>query len=309
MSSPVDPASPAAKPRRPSPKPPWIKVRMPGSERYHEIRSRARTLRLATVCEEAQCPNIGECWGAGTATFMVMGDTCTRGCRFCAVDTAKRPAPLDPEEPVNVATAIAEMALDYVVITSVDRDDLPDGGASHFAACIKETRARSPKTMVEVLIPDFQGNVADLFAIVLAAPDVLAHNIETVERLTGVVRDPRATYPQSLRVLERAKAMAPTGFTKSSIMVGVGEEEDEVLAAMRDLRGVGVDFLTIGQYLQPSRKHLDVKAWIPPEQFERYREEGEAMGFRYVASGPLVRSSYKAGEFFIREQVLSRRGG
>lgn len=288
-------------------KPPWLKVRLPGSPRYHQIKGRARELALSTVCEEARCPNIGECWAAGTATFMVMGDTCTRGCRFCAVNTAKRPAPLDPEEPANVARAIAEMDLDFVVITSVDRDDIEDGGAAHFAACIQQTRRQAPRTMVEVLIPDFQGDLGPLMTVVLARPDVIAHNIECVERLTGKVRDPRAGYAQSLDVLRHIKELEPNGFTKSSIMVGVGETPAEVERAMRDLRDVGCDFLTIGQYLRPTRKHLEVEDFVHPDQFEAYRVLGEELGFGYVASGPLVRSSYKAGEFFIRDFVQRRR--
>lgn len=290
-----------------SPKPPWLKVRMPGSERYHEIRKRARQLKLATVCEEARCPNIGECWGGGTATFMVMGEVCTRGCRFCAVTTRRNGVPLDPDEPRNVAEAIAEMGLDYVVITSVDRDDVEDGGASHFAACIRETRRAAPRTMVEVLIPDFRGNVSQVLTVADAEPEVIAHNIETIERLTPRVRDPRATYRQSLDVLAMIKRIDAERFTKSSIMVGLGESEDEVLTTMRHLREVGVDFLTVGQYLQPTAKHLKVDGFVHPDAFERYRVEGEAMGFQYVASGPLVRSSYKAGEFFIRDYIQRHR--
>ncbi|MEN0066547.1 MAG: lipoyl synthase [Myxococcota bacterium] len=280
-------------------KPPWLKVRMPGSEPYHAIRKRARQLKLATVCEEARCPNIGECWGGGTATFMVMGDTCTRGCRFCAVKTAKFPDGLDPDEPLNVAQAIAELQLNYVVITSVDRDDLPDGGASHFAAVIEHTRRESPKTRIEVLIPDFGGNIGSLLTLMMAEPDVLAHNQETVKRLTHPVRDRKASYETTLEVLRNAKSMAPKGFTKSSLMVGLGETEDEMIEAMQDLREVGCDFLTIGQYLQPTKKHLAVEEFVHPDQFARYEQLGLEMGFRYVASGPLVRSSYKAGEFFI----------
>lgn len=286
-----------------TPKPPWIRVKLPSSPRYAQIKARARELKLSTVCEEAMCPNIGECWGGGTATFMVMGDTCTRGCRFCAVDTSRKPSPLDLDEPHNVAMAIKEMDLDYVVITSVDRDDIADGGASHFAACIRETRANSPKTMVEVLIPDFRGHLGQLVAVVEARPNVIAHNVETCERLTPTVRDPRAGYAQSLSVLRTIKKLDPARYTKSSIMVGVGETEDEVLQTMRDLRAVDCDFLTLGQYLQPTPKHLAVEGFVTPEQFERYRVLGEEMGFKYVASGPLVRSSYKAGEFFIRDFI------
>jgi lipoic acid synthetase len=289
------------------PKPPWLKVRMPGSPRYQAIKARARELKLATVCEEARCPNIGECWGSGTATFMVMGDTCTRGCRFCAVKTARRPTPLDPAEPTNVAEAIAEMDLDYVVVTSVDRDDLPDQGAGHFAACILAIHARTPQTMVEVLIPDFRGDVELLGRVVDAAPEVLAHNVETVERLTPKVRDPRATYEQSLRVLASMKRLAPDTFTKSSIMVGLGESEDEVVRTMRDLRAVDVDFLTVGQYLQPTAKHLQLTEFVHPDRFAAYERIGLELGFAYVASGPLVRSSYKAGEFFVHRLVTERR--
>lgn len=292
----------SSRPRHPE----WLKVKMPGSPRYVKIKERARSLRLSTVCEEARCPNIGECWGGGTATFMVMGDTCTRGCRFCAVKTSRRPAPLDPEEPRNVAEAIREMGLDYVVITSVDRDDLADGGAGHFAEVIRQTRVHSPDTMVEVLIPDFQGNVDQLLTVIEAEPEVIAHNVETVERLTHPVRDPRAGYRQSLEVLRAIKRIDDRRFTKSSLMVGLGETEDEMVEAMRDLREVGCDFLTVGQYLRPTDRHIRMEHYVPPEQFERYREIGEAMGFQYVASGPLVRSSYKAGEFFIRDYVQRR---
>lgn len=287
-------------------KPPWLKVRAPGGERYTRIKGRARELKLHTVCEEAHCPNIGECWGGGTATFMVMGGICTRGCRFCAVNTRRTGMPLDPDEPQNVADAIHEMDLDYVVLTSVDRDDLEDQGANHFASCIQAIRTTAPKTLVEVLIPDFCGR-AELVEIVgRARADVVAHNIETVRRLTPKVRDPRAGYDQSLAVLRMLKARDPEQLTKSSIMVGVGETEDEVIATMADLRAVGVDFLTIGQYLQPTKRHLKLEAYVHPDVFERYREIGEGLGFRYVASGPLVRSSYKAGEFFI-SQYLRRR--
>lgn len=288
-------------------KPKWLRVKMPGSPRYHEIKQRARQLRLATVCEEARCPNIGECWGGGTATFMVMGDTCTRGCRFCAVNTSRKPAPLDPEEPRNVALAIAEMDLDYVVLTSVDRDDVADGGAQHFADCIQETRVASPKTMVEVLIPDFVGHVGHLLKVVMAQPDVIAHNVETIARLTSKVRDPRANYQQSLDVLAHIKQIDATRFTKSSLMVGLGETDAEILEAMQHLRDVGCDFLTIGQYLQPTKKHLKVLEFVPPEQFAAWEQAGLEMGFQYVASGPLVRSSYKAGEFFIKNAIQKQR--
>jgi lipoic acid synthetase len=284
-------------------KPSWLKVRAPGGERYTAIKHQARALGLHTVCEEAHCPNIGECWSSGTATFMVMSDICTRGCRFCAVNTKRIGPPLDLEEPTKLAATIAAMGLDYVVITSVNRDDLADQGALHFASCIHEIQSTSPDTMIEVLIPDFQGRTDLIQHVVDAGPEVIAHNIETVQRLTPTVRDPRAGYQQSLAVLQAIKTADNTRYTKSSIMVGLGETEAEVIATMADLRAVGTDFLTLGQYLKPSNKHLAVEAFIPPAQFDRYRELGEGLGFRYVASGPLVRSSYKAGEFFIRQHI------
>jgi lipoic acid synthetase len=293
-------------PTRPGEKPPWLKVRLPGSERYHAIKRQARELRLSTVCEEARCPNIGECWGGGTATFMVMGDTCTRGCRFCAVKTARRPGPLDPDEPRHIAETIAGMQLDYVVITSVDRDDLPDQGAGHFAAVIAETRKTAPHTRIEVLIPDFRGDFGLLARVTSAGPDVVAQNLETVERLTHPVRDGKAGYRTTLDVLAQIKVQAPRALTKSSLMVGLGETPDEMEAAMRDLREQGVDFLTIGQYLQPTPKHLPVVEFIHPDQFAAYERVGLALGFAYVASGPLVRSSYKAGEYFITKYLETR---
>lgn len=285
------------------PKPSWLKVKAPGGERYQHIKKRARQLKLATVCEEAQCPNIGECWSGGTATFMVMGEICTRGCRFCAVQTRRKGVDLDPEEPLNVAQAIAEMELDYVVVTSVDRDDLELQGADHFAACIREIKRLNPNTLVEVLIPDFCGRTELLQLVVDAKPDVIAHNVECVERLTSKVRDPRAGYQQSLDVLRNIKEMNPSMHTKSSIMVGVGEKTEEVLATMLDLRAVGCDFLTVGQYLQPNKRLLKVDDFVTPETFESYETLGLKMGFTYVASGPLVRSSYKAGEFFISNHL------
>jgi len=262
-------------------------------------------LELHTVCEEAHCPNICECWGGGTATFMVMGDLCTRHCRFCAVKSGRPNGYLDPLEPVKLAYAIRRMNLRYVVVTSVDRDDLEDGGASHFAACIREIRRLNPSIYVEVLIPDFRGDVEALKRVVEARPNVVAHNIETVRRLTPIVRDPRAGYDQSLAVLENIKELDGGIYTKSSIMVGLGETKEEVVSAMRDLREVGVDFLTIGQYLQPSKGHIPVKEYVHPDVFEEYRLIGESLGFKYVASGPLVRSSYKAGEYFIVKNLAT----
>ncbi|MBT3223122.1 MAG: lipoyl synthase [Proteobacteria bacterium] len=279
-------------------KPPWLKVRLPGSTRYHELKRRSRQLGLSTVCEEARCPNIGECWGQGTSTFMIMGDICTRGCRFCAVKTRRHGQPLDPAEPQHLAQAIAEMDLDYAVITSVDRDDLDDGGAAHFASCIEAIRLKSPKTKIEVLIPDFLGHEEHLRLVVNAHPEVIGHNIETVKRLSPGIRDPRASYSLSLEVLSTIRRLNHAQRTKSSLMVGLGESEAEVRASLLDLRAVGVDLVAIGQYLQPSKRHLEVVKYVSPEQFEVYRQMGMEIGFKYVASAPLVRSSYKASEGF-----------
>ena len=294
-----------AKKGRAARRPSWLRVKVTRTAAFEEVNKLIEGLELNTVCQEARCPNIGECWGGGTATFMVMGDTCTRGCRFCAVQTSRVPAALDPDEPKNVAHAIAEMELDYVVITSVDRDDIPDGGASHFAACIRAIRSRCTETMVEVLIPDFRG--PSLRLVVDAVPDVIAHNVECVESLTSRVRDPRAGYQKSLDVLMEIKRLDPTARTKSSLIVGIGETEPEMIAAMEDLRDAGCDFLTVGQYLQPTKNLLPVTEFVPPEQFERYENLGHALGFHYVASGPLVRSSYKAGEYFIRNFLREER--
>lgn len=296
---------PEARPR--VPKPEWLKVRMPGGERYNQLKARSRSLKLHTVCEEARCPNIGECWSGGTATFMVMGDTCTRGCRFCAVKTSRNGTPLDPDEPKNVATAIAELDLDYVVLTSVNRDDLPDEGSGHFAACIQQIHQLAPRTLVEVLTPDFSGNLELLQNVLDAEPEVFAHNVETVPRLQRPVRDPRATWENSIAILEGAKKARPSQLTKTSLQVGHGETEAEVLEAMWLLSQSRVDFLTIGQYLQPSPLHLPVQGWVTPESFGMLEEAGKKMGFKYVASGPLVRSSYKAGEFFIHQYIQKSR--
>jgi lipoic acid synthetase len=283
-------------------KPAWLKVRPPSGERYFELKRRLRGLRLATVCEEAHCPNVSECWGGGTATFMLMGDTCTRGCRFCAV-TSGRTEALDPMEPDRVAEAVAGMELRYAVITSVNRDDLPDGGAAHFAETIRAVRARNPRTLIEVLVPDFQGDRRSLDLVLDAAPDVAGHNLETVERLTPRVRDRRASYRRSLAVLEHLKkdssSAEPASLTKSSLMLGLGETREEVRQAMRDMRAAGVDLLTLGQYLQPTKRHLPVAEYVAPGQFEAYRRAALAEGFLYAAAGPLVRSSYRAGELFV----------
>jgi len=291
----------AGRPR--APKPEWLKVSAPGGAKYAAMKRRARGLSLATVCEEAQCPNLGECWSGGTATFMLMGEICTRGCRFCAVNTKRMPPPLDLDEPKNIAEAVAQMALTYVVLTSVNRDELDDGGAVHLAACIDAIKAQSPDVLLEMLIPDFEGNHAAVETITNTELAVLAHNVETVERLTPTVRDPRASYAQSLDVLAYAHQLQPELLTKSSIMVGLGETEGEVVATMRDLHDVGASILTIGQYLRPSMKHLEVAEYITPEQFDRYADTARAIGFDFVASGPLVRSSYRAGELYVEGRL------
>jgi lipoic acid synthetase len=289
------------------PKPEWLKVRAPGGERYSFIKGRMRELGLATVCEEARCPNVAECWGGGTATIMVMGDTCTRGCRFCAVKTNRNGQPLDPEEPRKVAEMVTQLDLEYIVVTSVDRDDLPDEGSGHFAACVRELKQRQPDLLVEILIPDFKGNRALVETICKSKPEVIAHNIETVRRLTPTVRDPRATYDQSMAVLKMIPEIDPEIVSKSSIMVGLGETKDEVIETLRDLRAVNCEIVTFGQYLQPTPKHLAVKEFVTPETFAEYQAIAEEMGFRYVASGPLVRSSYRAGELFIKGMIEERR--
>ncbi len=278
--------------------PDWIRVRAPIGERYTHLKGLVRGLALHTVCEEALCPNIGECWGAGTATIMILGDTCTRACRFCAVKTGNPRGIVDTEEPRRVGEAIAELKLNYVVITSVDRDDLPDGGAAIFADTIRQIKAHSPRTIVEVLTPDFRGVREHIQTVVEAKPEVFGQNIETVRRLTHVVRDRRAGYDQTMKVLAMVKEIDPGRRTKSSILVGMGETPDEVIETMRDLRAARVDLLAIGQYLQPThlKRHVPLAEYVRPEQFTRYKEEGLKLGFQYVASGPLVRSSYKAWE-------------
>ncbi|HYQ80595.1 MAG TPA: lipoyl synthase [Anaeromyxobacteraceae bacterium] len=289
-------------------KPSWLRVGVPGGERYARVKETLRGLRLHTVCEEAHCPNVAECWGGGTATVMLMGDTCTRGCRFCHVKASGQPPPLDPDEPRHVAEAVASLGLDYVVVTSVDRDDLPDGGAAHFAEAIRRLKA-VPGLLVEVLTPDFQGDPEAVRVVGRAAPDVFANNLETVRRLTPVVRDAKAGYDQTLGVLERMRREFPAVVTKSSVMVGLGEAEAEVEEAMGDLRRAGVEILTLGQYLRPSAWHLPVVEYLTPERFRAYEEMGRRHGFRYVASGPLVRSSYRAGELFLRGEIARRGRG
>ncbi|MEE6210819.1 lipoyl synthase [Salarchaeum sp. III] len=283
-------------------KPDWLKMRPPSGERFTEIKRTLRDHDLHTVCEEASCPNMGECWsgrdGPGTATFMLMGDRCSRGCNFCDVKTGGM-EPLDPDEPANVAEAVAEIGLDYVVLTSVDRDDLDDQGASHFAETIREIKKRDPDILVESLIPDFRGEEELVQQIIDAGPDVIAHNVETVERRQFPVRDRRAGYEQSLSVLEQV-GDADDVYAKTSIMLGVGEHDHEVYQTLSDLRERGVDVVTLGQYLQPSRSHLDVADYVHPQKFETWREVAEdELGFLYCASGPMVRSSYRAGELFV----------
>ena len=280
----------AIRPRLPE----WLKVRAPGSPRYIELKSLMREQSLHTVCEEAHCPNIGECWDRGTATYMILGEICTRACRYCAVTTG-RPAGIDLQEPARLAKTVKEIGLNYCVITSVNRDDLADGGAFIFASCIKKIREESPGCKVEVLIPDFAGSWPALQKVMDAGPDVLNHNIESVPRVFQNVR-PRGDHRMSLELLAKAKEMAPDTVTKSGIIVGMGENRDELLETMSDLRQVDCDLLTIGQYLRPSQKHLPIDRFYTPAEFDELREAGDAMGFKHVASGPLVRSSYHAGE-------------
>ncbi|MFZ9667102.1 MAG: lipoyl synthase [Steroidobacteraceae bacterium] len=287
-------AAAAAPTRVPGGKPRWLKAPLASGENYDFVRRTVREHRLATVCEEAKCPNIGECWNAGTATIMLMGEVCTRACRFCAVDTGNPRGWLDPDEPRNTARTVALMKLRYVVLTSVNRDDLADGGAAHFAAAVRAIKEISPQTAVEALTPDFQGILADVETVVDSGLEVFAQNVETVRRLTHPVRDPRAGYEQTLRVLAHAKRHRPEVLTKTSLMLGLGETDDEIIEALEDMRAHEVDLLTLGQYLQPTANHLPVARFITPEQFDQYREWALARGFRECVSGPLVRSSYRA---------------
>ncbi len=283
--------------------PPWLRVKVGKRYQGHGTRAVVVGCGLHTVCQEARCPNIGECYGRGTATFLILGRVCTRDCRFCAVEHG-RPEPVDPEEPERVAEAVDELGLDFVVVTSVTRDDLPDGGAGQFAATIEAVRRRRPGTLVEVLVPDFRGDEEALRTVLKAQPAVLNHNVETVRRLQKIIR-PAADYDRSLWVLRRARELAPDIPTKSGIIVGLGETDEEIRETMRDLRRVGCEILTIGQYLRPTRRHIAVDRYVPPEQFEVYRRWGEEMGFAYVASGPFVRSSYRAAEAYAA--ALKRR--
>lgn len=275
-------------------KPPWLRAPMPSGAVFGAVKQIVREHRLSTVCEEAKCPNIGECWNAGTATIMLMGAVCTRACRFCSVDTGNPRGWLDPEEPANVARSVELMRLKYVVLTSVDRDDLPDGGAAHYAAAVRAIKERNPHTAVEALTPDFAGVVAHVHTVVDAGVEVFAQNVETVERLTHPVRDPRAGYRQSIDVLAAAKARRPAVLTKTSLMLGLGETDAEIRATLRDLRAAGVDILTLGQYLRPTPNHLAVERFVSPEEFAGYRAQALELGFLECVSGPLVRSSYRA---------------
>ncbi len=291
---PLEPGTAATPEPLPQRKPSWLKVKAPGGENYAHVRRVMRTLRLNTVCEEAHCPNVGECWEHRAATFMILGEVCTRNCAYCAVAHGA-PQPLDEDEPRRLAEAVAAMGLRYVVVTSVDRDDLPHGGAEQFAAVVRETRLRLPETAVEVLIPDFKGSEAALRIVLAARPDILNHNLETVRRLYRLAR-PGGRYDRALELLARARAIDPAIPTKSGLMVGLGETWDELLVAMRDLRAVGVELLTVGQYLRPSASHLPVARFYTPAEFAELARLGREMGYRHVESGPLVRSSYHAWE-------------
>lgn len=281
-------------------KPDWLRIRARGGATYEKVRGIVHEHRLATVCEEAKCPNMSECWSAGTATIMLMGDVCTRACRFCAVNTGNPRGWLDPEEPDNTAESVALMGLKYVVLTSVNRDDLPDGGAGHYAACVRRVKERNPDTAVEALTPDFLGSLRDVETVLDSGIEVFAQNVETVRRLTHPVRDPRAGYEQTLAVLAHAKQYRPEVLTKTSLMLGLGETETEILATMDDLRAARVDILTLGQYLQPTANHYPIDRYVSPREFEQYRQWGLEKGFLEVVSGVFVRSSYRA------EQVLAK---
>ena len=302
----------APPPKERARKPDWLKREVPGGAKYTAIKSKLRELKLATVCEEARCPNIGECWGGAdghtaTATIMLMGDTCTRGCRFCAVKTSRAPPPLDPDEPAKTAEAVAEWGIDYVVLTSVDRDDLPDMGSAHIAATIRGLKERTGgRLLVEALVPDFQGDHACIDLVAGAGLDVFAHNVETVPRLQRLVRDRRANWEQSVAVLRRAKERG-VAVTKTSIMLGCGETADEVTEALRLLREAGVDVVTLGQYMRPTKRHMAVAEYVTPEAFSAFQKIAEDLGFLYVAAGPMVRSSYRAGEFYLTKHLQNKQ--
>lgn len=284
----------------PEKKPDWLRVRMPGGDQYRELKETFRRLDLNTVCEEARCPNIGECWSEGTATVMILGDVCTRGCKFCAVTTGQPQGAVDPREPETTGQALAQMNLAYVVLTMVDRDDLLDGGAEHVARTVRRAKELNPNLLMETLVGDFSGVRRDVETVVVdGRPDVFAHNVEVAPRLQKTMRDYRCSWERSIDVLKWARS-AGANITKSSLMVGCGETEDEMFAAMQELRAADVDVLTVGQYLRPTPKHAPVLRYVEPAEFDRYRDEGLKMGFKYVASGPLVRSSYRAAEAFLK---------
>ena len=278
-------------------KPEWLKVQLPTGTHYKTLLKDVKAHSLNTVCQESKCPNIGECWNHSTATLMILGNICTRACRFCAVDTGNPKGWIDPSEPNNVAKAVSLMELNYMVLTSVDRDDLPDGGARHIAHCVTQIKAKNHNVLIEVLSPDFSGSTASLDLLLQSKLDVFSHNVETVERLTSLVRDPRAGYRQSLDVLMHA--YEKNMITKSGMMLGLGETDDEIIATLRDLRSVGVSLMTLGQYLQPTKYHLDVNRFVSPVEFDRYKEIGLGMGFKEFVAGPLVRSSYRAEQSFL----------
>jgi lipoic acid synthetase len=292
-----------AEPQTTEHKPRWLRARMPGGKRYEAVRKNVKDHHLSTVCEESHCPNIGECWSAGTATIMLMGSVCTRACKFCAVDTGNPNGWLDHEEPANTAKSVELMGLRYIVLTSVDRDDLEDGGASHYAACIRAIKERTPKVAVEALTPDFDAVMPHVDKVLDSGLNVFAQNVETVKRLTSRVRDPRAGYEKTLSVLEHAKKYRPEILTKTSLMLGLGETEEEIFETMDDLRAIGVDILTLGQYLRPTQNHLPVERYVTPDEFNRFREVGLEKGFMEVASGPLVRSSYRADRVFDKNNL------
>lgn len=312
-------SSPSSGERLPS----WLKTPIPTGKQFTELKRNLRELGLATVCEEAKCPNIGECWSGkskegikgergreahypSTATIMLMGDECTRGCRFCSVKTSRTPKPLDPDEPNRVAEAVSKWDVGYIVLTSVDRDDLSDGGSEHFSKTVKLLKEKQPGILVECLTGDFGGKLDLVSAVTRSGLDVHAHNVETVERLTPQVRDHRAGYSQSLKVLEHAKSTRPTILAKSSIMLGCGETEAEVRQTLIDLRTAGVDCVTLGQYMRPTKRHMKVSRYVPPEEFDGWSKEAISLGFLYAPAGPLVRSSYRAGEFYLTALLKSR---
>lgn len=284
-------------------KPSWLKVRAPGGTNYTRIKSALRRLELHTVCQEAHCPNVGECWREGTATILLLGDVCTRGCRFCAVQAGNPRGVVDPDEPEHVARAVGDIGLRYAVLTMVNRDDLRDGGAAHVRTTIERIRELNPQVCIEALVGDFQGQERDIDAVLDARPDVFGHNVEVVRRITRIVRDTRCSYDRSLHVLEYAKTRAPDRLVKSGVMVGAGETDEELFACLTDLRANGVDIVTIGQYLRPSPRHHPVERYVEPDMFEEYRHRALALGFHFVAAGPMVRSSYQAAEGFARARI------